>query len=86
MNKIEEDIKKIIIDTVGLNLTVDDINDDDFLLSGGLNLDSVAIIEIIVSIEEAFDIVFADEDVSVELFSSVKNIADKIRQKKGVTV
>ena len=50
---------------------------------GGLELDSVVTLEIIVGLEEEFGIEVRDEDLRVELFDSVKALADYVRQQKG---
>jgi acyl carrier protein len=81
MKRLEDQIKEIIIREVGLEMAPEEIADDEFLLGGGLNLDSVIIIELVLSLEEHFDFVFEDEDISRELFSSVKSVADFIRSK-----
>jgi len=54
---------------------------DTALLSAGLNLDSTAVLELILEIEEEFGIEFADEDLSVELFRTVGTLAAAVRAK-----
>ena len=51
------------------------------LLSTGLNLDSTAVLELILKIEEEFSIEFLDEDLSVELFRTVGTLATVIETK-----
>ncbi len=81
MNKIEDEIKNVIIERVGLDLSIEDINDNDYLLTGGLNLESIMILEIIVCLEEVYGVSFDEEEMTPEQFCSVKSIADSIREK-----
>lgn len=78
---INDKVKELIIDKAGLDKEISDIKNEEYLLSGGYNLDSVVIIEIISELEEIFDIIFDDEDISLENFSSVNNIVNIVKSK-----
>ena len=47
------------------------------------DIDSVNLFEIVVGLEEVFDVSLEDADFSLETFSTVNNIADYILQKRG---
>ena len=51
------------------------------LLSSGLNLDSVVILELLLAIENRFQVQFDDADLSVELFKDVGALAEGVRRK-----
>jgi acyl carrier protein len=72
-------VKQVIIRKLSLEVVPEDIEDEDQLFDGGLGLNSMATIEIIVGIEEEFEIQVPDEDLRVELFNSVKTMADYVR-------
>ena len=76
---IEHRIKQVIIRTLSLEVDADEIDDEDALFGGGLGLNSMATIEIIVGLEEEFGIEVPDEDLRVELFDSVQTMADYVR-------
>ncbi len=76
---IEHRIKQVIIRTLSLEVDAEEIDDEDALFGGGLGLNSIATIEIIMGIEEEFDIEVPDEDLRVELFDSVQTMADYVR-------
>ena len=57
------------------------ITRDTTLLSSGLGLDSVAVLELIIEVETAFGVEFKDTDLSVELFRTVGSLADAIEGK-----
>ena len=76
---IEHRVKQVIIRTLSLEVDADEIDDEDQLFGGGLGINSMATIEIIVGLEEEFDIEVPDEDLRVELFDSVQTMADYVR-------
>lgn len=76
---IEYRVKQTIIRTLSLEVDADEIDDEDELFGGGLGLNSMATIEIIVGLEEEFGIEVPDEDLRVELFDSVQTMADYVR-------
>lgn len=77
--RIETRIKQVIVRVLSLDIDPDEIADDDLLFDGGLGLNSMATIQIIVGIEEEFGIQVPDEDLRVELFESVRAMADYVR-------
>ena len=76
---IEHRVKQVIIRTLSLEVDADEIDDEDQLFGGGLGINSMATIEIIVGLEEEFGIEVPDEDLRVELFDSVQTMADYVR-------
>lgn len=76
---IEYRVKQVIIRTLSLEVDEDEIDDEDELFGGGLGINSMATIEIIVGLEEEFGIEVPDEDLRVELFDSVQTMADYVR-------
>ena len=76
---IEHRVKQVIIRTLSLEVDAEEIDDEDALFGGGIGLNSMATIEIIVGLEEEFGIEVPDEDLRVELFDSVQTMADYVR-------
>jgi len=81
---IEYRIKRMIVERLDLKIEPEDIEDEEMLFGGGLGLDSVATLEIVVGLEEEFGIEVLDEELRVELFDSVRSLADYVRKKKGI--
>lgn len=81
MKEIKDKIKEIIITKSEVNMMPDDIGDTDYLLFGGLNLDSITIIEILVALEGEFGITFEDYELTEESMTSVNVIAELIKNK-----
>jgi acyl carrier protein len=54
------------------------------LLSSGVTLDSVAVLQLLMEIEDHFGVEFSDEDLTVELFQNVGSLATAVEQKLRV--
>lgn len=78
--KLIEDLKEILIEKLSLQFEPDEITEDSPLFGGGLGLDSVDALEIVVAVEEKFDVSITDEDMAV--FRSINTIGDFIIQKQ----
>lgn len=83
---VEDQVKQIIVDTLGLEIDPGEIGTEDQLFGGGVGLNSMATIEIIVGIEKHFGIQVPDEDLRVELFDSVRTMSDYVRSISAATV
>ena len=59
------------------------ITPDTPLLSSGLGLDSVAVLELVMEVEKEFAVTFADADLSVDLFKSPRTLARAVEGKLG---
>lgn len=79
---IEQTIKEILIERLFLQVRAEDIGDDDPIMET-LGVDSIQVYEIVVGLEETCGLTFQDSDFNVELFRSVKSIADFVREKQG---
>ena len=74
-----EKVKEVIIRSVGNELTVDMI-DENFQLVGNI-LDSMAVTNLILALEEYFGFMFEDDDLSAEAFETVGSLAQLVERK-----
>lgn len=74
----ETDIKKIL-KTILVDVEINTITDNDNLF--GLGLDSLNIINLIIAIENKYNIKFADEDLKLKNWESINNIKEMIEKK-----
>jgi len=82
LDALKTEIKKVIISSLFLkNITPDDIKDDAPLFGEGLGLDSVDAMELIIAIEDKFDVKITQEDK--DAFASVNALAEFIAAKTG---
>jgi len=76
-------VKELIVELLFLrDVAPEDIGDED-VLEETLGVDSVQLFQIVAGLEEAFDIRFGDEDFDVSRFTTVKAIADVVREKQA---
>ncbi|GBE52539.1 acyl carrier protein [bacterium BMS3Bbin14] len=78
-NSLISDIKNIITDTVGRNVIPDPLPDD-YQLVGNL-LDSLAVTNLIIALEEYFGFIFNDDELSAEAFETVLSLAELVSGK-----
>ncbi len=72
-------IKEVIVNTVGQSLAPNPFPDD-YPLLGNL-LDSLAVTNLIVALEEQFGIFFNDDDLSAEAFATVNALVALLDKK-----
>lgn len=80
---LKEQIKRLIVAALGLDVDPAEIPDDEALF-GGMELDSMATLEIVAAIEEEFGITVEDDELTVELFGSVETLAEYVAGKQRV--
>lgn len=70
-------IKKIVLDTSNIEISIDDINDNTNLIED-LGFHSIASIRLFTEIENVVGIVVDEEDLSSDLIIKFKNLIDCI--------
>jgi len=81
--ELKSQLKELVVERLFLNVEPQEIGDDDQLM-GKFGIDSVQLFEIIVGLEEVFEVSMADEEFSVDHFQSINSIAEFVKQKKGL--
>ncbi len=76
-NKLNNQVKEMIINELNLELKPEEIEDDAPLFGMGLGLDSIDALEIAVGVEETFGV--AISDTQMEVFRSINTVADFIQ-------
>jgi acyl carrier protein len=82
VDELKPQIKEMIVERLFLNVAPGDIPDDADLMEA-YGIDSVNLFEIVVGLEEQFEITMEDDDFNVETFSNVNNIAGFVAGKVG---
>ncbi|NLJ36425.1 MAG: acyl carrier protein [candidate division WS1 bacterium] len=80
--ELKPQIKQMIVERLFLEVEPEQISDEENLMEA-YDIDSVNLFEIVVGLEEVFDVSLEDADFSLETFSTVNNIADYILQNRG---
>ena len=78
-NELKHRLKVLLIEGLKLeNKRPDDIDDHEPIFVEGLGLDSIDALELVVLVEERFQISIPDEEVGKRAFASVNALADFI--------
>jgi acyl carrier protein len=84
MSAGEETIRELkvkIIETLGLlDVTPDDIKDDDQLVGGDTGIDSIDVLELVMMIEKDYGVKIENKELGVKVFASVRTLATFIVQ------
>ena len=80
MEQLMADLKRQIIEALNLkHLKPEDIGDDQHLFVDGLGLDSIDALELIVLLQQHYDIKLTNPQDGPQIFKSVKTIAEYIK-------
>lgn len=83
MEDIKLKVKKLIIERLKLDTTPADIVDDAPLFGEGLGLDSIDALELVVALEQEFQITIPDEEVGKKAFASINSLVAYIVSQRG---
>lgn len=78
LNEIKDKLKKIISKDLDIDVKVEDIMSHTKLFEGGLELDSISVVNLIVLIEQEFNIILNVEDISPERFKDIDTLSQCI--------
>jgi acyl carrier protein len=85
LKEIKDKLKKLLVEQLSLdieNISADDIKDDEELFGGGLGLDSLDAVEIVVILQRHFGIEMKNPANNPEVFRTVNSLADLIYARK----
>jgi acyl carrier protein len=83
MDDLKRKLKELLIERLKFDdMTPDDIGDDDPLFAGGLGLDSIDALEIVVMLETEFGIKVKNEGSARDHFRSIASLAEFIAARK----
>ena len=79
MDKVDEIISGLkvkIIDTLGLlDVTPDDLKDDERLVGGDTGIDSIDVLELVMMIEKDYGVKIENKELGAKVFASVRALA-----------
>ncbi len=79
---LKRKLKELLIERLKIeDMTPDDIGDDEPLFAGGLGLDSIDALEIVVMLESEFGIKVKNETTARDSFRSISTLANYVEQK-----
>jgi acyl carrier protein len=84
LTELKREIKVLIIETLKIpDIQIEEIVDDAPLFGGGLGLDSIDSLEIIMALQRKYDVRIDDQNLARFILQSVDTIADFIQKEKS---
>ena len=84
LDKLKVEIKQAIVRSLRLPIAPDDIGDATQLFGdGGLGLDSIDVLELVLEIERSFGASIGDEQTGMKVLRSVDTIADYVTSERA---
>ena len=81
MSKLIAELKDKIIKTLDLvDVTPEDIGDEDLLIGGDLGLDSIDALELVMMVESDYSVKIDNKELGEQVFVSVKALAQYIQK------
>src|SRR5258707_1105905 len=81
-NAIKERIKALMVENLMLQITAAEIGDDLPLFGpGGLGLDSVDALQLVVALDKNFGLKIRDPEAAKEILKNVRTMAEAVREK-----
>ena len=80
LSEILPQIKQLLVERLFLEAKPGEIGDEENLIER-FGIDSVRIFEVVVGLEETFGVSFADDEFSIERFSTARQIAEAVLAK-----
>jgi acyl carrier protein len=78
-----EDVKSVLASVLGIEDRVDSLAADTQLFGALPELDSMAVVELVVALEQKFDVKFDDDEVTGEVFETLGTLAALIDAKRA---
>jgi len=79
---IEKRVKKVLLENALKDIDPKELSIDSPLIEYGVGLDSVATLELVVALEEEFQIRIDESEISPETFETIESISNHIHQKR----
>jgi acyl carrier protein len=81
--ELRKAIKEMMVKHLMLDMSADDILDEEPLFGGGLGLDSVDALQLVVALERDFSLKLDDSEQSKAVLANVETIAQAIEKVNG---
>ncbi len=85
MDELIAELKHKIVDTLGLmDISVDDVNEDDQLIGGPLGLDSIDVLEMVMMLETDYGVVIDNKELGETVFVTLRTLAQYVNKHRSM--
>ncbi len=82
MKTLLNELRVKIIDTLNLvDVTWEDIDENDQLVGGTLGIDSIDVLELVLMMEKDYSVAIKDRELGAKVFASLRSLAEYIHEK-----
>jgi acyl carrier protein len=78
-----DDVKSVIVGILGIEARADQIDASTPLFGAMPELDSMAVVELVVALEQRFGVSIGDDEITGDVFETVGSLAAFISAKRG---
>jgi acyl carrier protein len=83
MEELIAELKEKIIETLDLiDVTPEDINEDDRLVGGALGIDSIDVLELVMMIDKDYSVKIDSKELGEKIFASLRTLAEYINKNR----
>lgn len=81
MEKLIKELKVKIADTLNLmNIKAEDIDPDEQLVGGSLDIDSIDVLEMVIMIEKDYGVKIDNRELGIKVFATLRSLAEYIQK------
>jgi acyl carrier protein len=81
--RIRDELKRLLVQTLELDVPAAEIRDDEPLFEAGLGVDSVEALALVNAVEETFGVQIPDDDIGIGLFQDIRSLAEVVERLSG---
>ena len=78
-------LKNMLVERINTELVQHEINENASILEGELGLDSIMLVEFISLLEDKFNLTFGENDLTMDVFTNLRTLADFLVKKNLAT-
>jgi acyl carrier protein len=74
--QIRHELKRLLIETLELDVAPAQIGDDEPLFESGLGVDSIEALALVNAIEKRFSVEIPDDEIGLSMFQDIRSLAE----------
>lgn len=77
---IRDDLKRLLIETLELDVVPAQIGDEEPLFESGLGVDSIEALALVNAIERRFGVAIPDDEIGLGMFQDIRSLAEVLER------
>lgn len=80
MDRVRDELKRILVETLALDVPPEAILDDEPLFEAGLGVDSREALALLEAVERRLGVVVPDDEIGTHLFQDIRSLAEVVER------